>query len=175
MGEYMNFLFNPNGRISRQEIWLKYFLVLFGANIVASIIDTAIGATTFTPFSNLVALFFFWPGIAVAVKRFHDRGMTGWWVLIVNGILIAGFVLMFVPFWSLFMEEINNPGTVDSSAYENVLTSGGIGMFAVGTLIVLGAALFGFIVNYCLPGEPGPNKYGPDPLNLEAGHVDVFN
>lgn len=174
MGNYMSFLYNPNGRISRQDMWLKYFLVLVGATIVASVLDASLGMDGFEPFGILVSLFFFWPGIAVSVKRFHDRGMTGWWWLIVNAVLVAGIVLMFTPFWELFMEEINNPGTVQDAAFENALTNGGIGLFAVGMLVTFAALLFGFIVNYCLPGERGPNKYGPDPLNPDVGHVDVF-
>ncbi len=43
---------------------------------------------------NLVALVIFvaavWIGFAVGVKRYHDRGKSGWWVLIVLVPVIGG-------------------------------------------------------------------------------------
>ncbi len=68
------------------------------------------------------------PGIAVAVRRFHDRGMSGWWYL--------GFVVIsFIPLL------------------------GFLGSIA-------------FIVFMVLPGDPGSNRFGPNPK--DPSNVEVF-
>jgi len=74
MGHYMNFLFNPNGRVSRKDIWLKYFLVSIIASTIAGLIDMVIGFADTGPFGTLVSLFFFWPAIAVS-----DLSIWGSW------------------------------------------------------------------------------------------------
>jgi uncharacterized membrane protein YhaH (DUF805 family) len=57
----------------------------------------------------------------VAIRRLHDRDMSGWWLL-----------LMLVP--------------------------------VIGSLALL--------VLYVLPGTPGPNRFGPDPLGNDTGWPD---
>jgi len=64
------------------------------------------------------------PGIAVTVRRLHDRDMSGWWYL---GVAVLGQV----PY--------------------------------LGALIQLG-----FLVLMCLPGTPGPNRFGPDPKGTDS-------
>jgi len=176
MGSYMNFLFNPNGRISRQDIWLKFFLVTMIVSALAAAIDAAMGFIVVEWFGMAVSIFFFWPGIAVTAKRFHDRGMTGWWVLIGYVIMLIGIMLAFVPLLPFVMEAIETGGLVDEDALQDAFATGSnLAFFLVGMLVVLGAFLFFFIVNYCLPGHEGPNKYGPDPLNPLGDTADAFN
>lgn len=43
----------------------------------------------------LFSIFSLWPSIAVSVKRFHDRDMSGWWVLMALVPLI-GTIFLFV-------------------------------------------------------------------------------
>jgi uncharacterized membrane protein YhaH (DUF805 family) len=64
-----------DGRISRQPFWLGT-LVLFGVNIVASLVfgGGMLGA--------VVGLVLLYPSVAVTVKRWHDRGKSGWWTLL---------------------------------------------------------------------------------------------
>ena len=39
----------------------------------------------------LVLIVAFWISLAIAVKRWHDRGKSGWWVLIALVPVIGGF------------------------------------------------------------------------------------
>jgi len=72
--------FSFEGRISRSMFWLKYFLPWVGLNIVAAIVDAAIGA----PVAQIaVALVGLWVGLAAGAKRCHDRNRSGWFQAIV--------------------------------------------------------------------------------------------
>ncbi len=84
---YVNF----DGRASRSAYW---YWVLFAilASIVGNILDAAIGASIF---SILIGLALFLPGLAVAVRRLHDTGRSGWWILI-GLIPIIGFIVLIV-------------------------------------------------------------------------------
>ena len=81
--------FSFEGRINRAAYWLWYFLPVFVLNIVASILDGAVGAYFFitpeTPLGiigTVVGFFCLWPMIAAGAKRLHDRDKSGWYQLI---------------------------------------------------------------------------------------------
>lgn len=90
-----NLLFGVRGRITRAKFWL----VALGILVIEALLFTAIGGAAamsgdpdkalaaIGPIASLV-LFFFgivatWISVAVAIKRFHDRDKSGWWVLII--------------------------------------------------------------------------------------------
>ena len=111
---------NFDGRISRQPFWIGT-LVLWAASIALSILARIIvgsASTAMMLIQLVIGLAFLVPSLAVAVKRFHDRDKSGWWVLIIF-IPLIGFI------W--YLVEL------------------------------------GF-----LPGTPGPNRFGPDPLGSPA-------
>lgn len=78
------------GRASRPEYWwfvLSYVL----AYVAALIIDAAIG----TPFFALVvALGYLLPMLAAGVRRLHDTGRSGWWLLISLVPIVGGIILI---------------------------------------------------------------------------------
>ena len=86
-----------SGRARRKEYW---FFVLFNViiAIVLSVIDGVAGTmsadTGFGLLSGLYSLAVLIPGIAVAVRRLHDRGRSGWWLLIAFIPLIGAIVLL---------------------------------------------------------------------------------
>lgn len=130
-----------SGRSRRMEYWmfaLFTFLVALalvivmiaagGMSFLSSIEDPAAPPEAPGPlFWGSLILLGVWglasfiPSIAVTVRRFHDRDMTGWWVLIFA-------VLGALPY---------------------------IGWIASIVQIVIMA----------LPGTPGANRYGDDPLD----------
>jgi uncharacterized membrane protein YhaH (DUF805 family) len=75
-------LFTFGGRIGRQAYWFAVVL-LFAAGLVASILDWVVLGRANGVASMVVGLVSFVASIAVAVKRWHDRDKSGWWVLIV--------------------------------------------------------------------------------------------
>jgi len=96
----MNFLFGFSGRIGRGGWWLGeliVFLVLvalfailaasLGSGIPRSAFESRevlnyISPSAIAVMCSLVALST-WINVAVTVKRYHDRGKSGWWFLIV--------------------------------------------------------------------------------------------
>ena len=84
--QYANF----NGRSSRPAYWWWW---LFGVLvlIVAAVLDAALGTWVFYA---AVALGFLIPNLAVGVRRLHDTGRSGWWLLIGLIPLVGAIVLL---------------------------------------------------------------------------------
>lgn len=91
-----------NGRARRKEYWMFTLLNIIFA-IFAMVIDHVLG-TTITMHIGVVpiglpygyiyifyCLAVFIPGLAVSVRRLHDIGKSGWFILI-NFIPIAGII-----------------------------------------------------------------------------------
>jgi uncharacterized membrane protein YhaH (DUF805 family) len=141
------------GRAPRAEYWW-YVLALVIANIVLSVVEGILGIHhmilySYGPLTALLLLGTIVPSLAVAVRRLHDTGRPGWWVL-----------LPIVP-------------------YVLAIVIGGPAMMAGGLAAGLGiAALFLFIGLICaivllvfmvLPSTPGSNRYGLNPYGEGAG------
>ena len=90
-----------SGRARRSEYW--YFaLFTFLVNIVTTVLDNIVGTdydgtTSGGLISTVVSLALLLPSLAVGVRRLHDTGRSGWWILI--GIIpIIGWILLIVWF-----------------------------------------------------------------------------
>lgn len=73
--------FSFNGRINRSTYWLKFFLPM----ILFFVVLGAIAALVGSGFEMIILIFqvlIIWPSLAVAVKRWHDRDKSGWWIFI---------------------------------------------------------------------------------------------
>jgi uncharacterized membrane protein YhaH (DUF805 family) len=133
-------LFSFDGRINRAKWWLAVLIFLISGIVVGLIVGIVawmvplIGIALYVVYS-IVALI---AGIAVGVKRLHDRNKSGWW--------LALFYL--VP------AALGGIGAVSGSD-------------AIATLLALvstGIFIWAFVELICLRGTVGPNQYGPDPL-----------
>jgi uncharacterized membrane protein YhaH (DUF805 family) len=83
------------GRARRKEFWffvLAQFLIVFAA----SFIDTILFDTPSILYC-IAALGLFIPSLAVAVRRLHDIGKSGWWYLI-GLVPLIGFILLIIWF-----------------------------------------------------------------------------
>ncbi|QNM86393.1 DUF805 domain-containing protein [Polaribacter pectinis] len=74
------------GRARRKEYWMFVLFQMIFA-IVAMILDSVLGLSFSPeiPYGWIYVLFglaTFIPGLAVAVRRLHDIGKSGWWYLI---------------------------------------------------------------------------------------------
>ena len=86
-----------NGRASRSEYWW-FFLFTMIASVIAVIMDAilfGIELTDPTPISWAVQFGVLLPSLAVSVRRLHDLGKSGWYILIAL-IPIAGVIILIV-------------------------------------------------------------------------------
>ena len=149
---YVNF----GGRAPRSEYW---WFILFA--VVSQIV------LNFIPFFGWIySLALFLPSLAVAVRRLHDTNRTGWWVLFYL-VPAFGTVVLAIVFFALFGLD-----GVDSSFADEV-EWGVIGVL-LGIPIVIGlivslVSTIVILVFLILPGTPGPNRFGPDPLQQGTG------
>lgn len=80
-------------RSTRSQFWwwvLGYILVC----IVAAMIDGTLGMGDSGPVGLLVSLALLLPSIAISIRRLHDIGRTGWWLLLMFLPLIGSIVLL---------------------------------------------------------------------------------
>lgn len=80
-----------SGRARRSEYWF-FALAYLIASVVANIIDQMIGTQLFV---YILALALLLPSLAVGVRRLHDTGRSGWWILI-GLVPIVGFIVLIV-------------------------------------------------------------------------------
>lgn len=110
--DWQHLLLQFDGRINRAKYWLGV-VILWVLSIIAYVLVSALDSVG-AILAFLVWIAIIWPALAIQIKRWHDRGKSGWWILIV-------FVPLIGSLWALIE--------------------------------------CGF-----LPGDDGPNEYGPDPL-----------
>jgi uncharacterized membrane protein YhaH (DUF805 family) len=85
-----------------------------------------------------------WSGLAVGVKRLHDRDKSGWWILL---------------FW-LGPSILGGWQTATPDLGGGLILSLAAGAIAIWAFVELG----------CLRGTAGPNQYGPDPLGANPAY-----
>jgi uncharacterized membrane protein YhaH (DUF805 family) len=79
-----------SGRARRSEYW---YFVLFNVivTVLALVLDRVIG---FPIFQLVVGLGLLLPGLGVAVRRLHDTGRSGWWLLLGLIPLVGSIILI---------------------------------------------------------------------------------
>ncbi|MDX6381746.1 MAG: hypothetical protein QOI57_2770 [Rubrobacteraceae bacterium] len=96
-----------SGRARRKEYWM-FFLFNLIITLVLALIDSLTG--TFSSqaglglLSGLYSLAVLIPSIAVTVRRLHDTGRSGWWILLGLIPIIGGIILL------IFMVLDSEPG-----------------------------------------------------------------
>jgi uncharacterized membrane protein YhaH (DUF805 family) len=126
-----------NGRAARREFW-AFFLIFSVVTIGAHALDARGGQTVFVAAGmgmlELVAfVLLLLPFLSVSVRRLHDCGRSGWWLL-----------LFYLPYLG-FVAARGNEGAVKAAA----------------GALVMGALMLGVML--CLPGDATENRFGAPP------------
>jgi uncharacterized membrane protein YhaH (DUF805 family) len=79
-----------SGRARRSEFWW-YTLFAFVVYLVVALVDAAMKTTLL---GLIVSLGLLLPTLAVTVRRLHDTGRSGWWLLIGLVPLVGAIVLL---------------------------------------------------------------------------------
>lgn len=84
------------GRARRSEFWYWVLFVVI-ADAVAGILDNILfSRSNASPIAGLVSLALLLPGLAVAIRRLHDTGKSGWYVLLGLIPIVGVFLLIFL-------------------------------------------------------------------------------
>jgi uncharacterized membrane protein YhaH (DUF805 family) len=170
------------GRARRSEYWL-WFLFQVIAEIVFSIVESAAGGTNASAGSlvKLVEAIFklaiLIPTLAVAVRRFHDIGRTGWWVLFPFAVTVVALVVFLIFNGSQFIASMSSiEGLADKAdTPEGALAL--LSAFGPMLLWVFVPAILASLVTFVfhvLDGTPGRNRFGPDPKGRGQANASVF-
>ncbi|MDC0136789.1 DUF805 domain-containing protein [Sulfitobacter sp.] len=90
-----------------QYWWFTLWSVI--VSIITGIIDVSLGMGDTGPVGLLTSLVLFLPSLAVAIRRLHDIGRTGWWMLLVF-IPILGWIVLLVFYCTKSQETPNKWG-----------------------------------------------------------------
>ena len=96
-----------SGRARRKEYWM-FLLINLVVSVALALIDSLIGSVSESGMgllSSVYSIGVLIPSLALSVRRLHDTGRTGWWVLI-SIIPVIGAVVLLV-----FMLLDSEPGS----------------------------------------------------------------
>lgn len=156
----VSLLFSFKGRVNRAQYWLGTLGVGFAGGFVicfcafasgASIMSAKTAGEAFGAVMGFMVvllplmLFMSWSGLAIQVKRFHDRGRTGY-------LCLLPLVVMFPMMMTLM-------GGVFSGAPVQAVANS----IQPYVLVLWAINLWFFIDLGCLPGQDGPNRFGNPP------------
>ncbi|ULG72380.1 DUF805 domain-containing protein [Macrococcus brunensis] len=164
------------GRARRKEYWMpQLFHLLF--SLIAAALMAIVAAVVFSMSSSpdevgpgivLLPLIYFGiilfslatyiPTLAVSVRRMHDIGKSGWWVLLpIVGPFVIGSAMM-----------ILNVILLSSSSYQEIAPSPVVMILpAIMVLIMLGTSIW-FLVLTVQDSQPGTNKWGMNPKDPKS-------
>lgn len=128
-----------SGRTPRPDYWV-FAGFLFVAQVLSFFVAPIVAA--------LFAAGTVVPGVSAAVRRLHDAGRSGWW-LVLPAVAVPGWLLVWIASAAAAMAV--RVDRLDNDIY--FLTASAI-MLVVVTITVFWLAA---------PSEPGANAYGPNP------------
>lgn len=120
---------NFNGRARRKEYWmfaLFNILIVLGLSLIFGFIGSMIDMPALAFVSYLYLLAVLVPSLAVTVRRLHDVGKSGWWVLLSLVPLASLVILVFTVMdsqpgenqWGPNPKGIGNNGEIDKIGSE---------------------------------------------------------
>lgn len=169
----IQYLLSPHGRINRAKMWLYALISIVVPTLATAAaphadLSTAIGralALTLywppsgaSPLAFLVTaldLAFVWVGIAVTLKRLHDRGKGAGWLILM---WLEPNVAIYVTYYWLgyIVRPPHAPAWLQ-------LVAGALGIFS----------FWAFLELYVRRGDPAPNRFGPSPIKPRAANAGV--
>jgi uncharacterized membrane protein YhaH (DUF805 family) len=92
---YTNYV-NFQGRARRSEYWWFYLFYILAIAVLAGVLG-AMNESVGDLLAGLFVLGTIIPLLAVGVRRLHDTGRSGWWILI-GLVPVVGFIVLIIFF-----------------------------------------------------------------------------
>ncbi|CAB4531027.1 unannotated protein [freshwater metagenome] len=163
---------NFRGVASRSEFWywtLFTVIVSVGTSFIDTAVGLAIGMENFTLINTLAALALMLPGLAVAVRRFHDAGFSAWWYSIPQVATLLALIWFMVALITFIFENmsslldpaalqewlvaISDPNSTAAGDFAYMLVASNV-LPSFLALLLIGFATFVFnIIIYVLPSR----------------------
>jgi uncharacterized membrane protein YhaH (DUF805 family) len=144
----IHFFFGFSGRISRQPFWLGLMALMALEVAVMTVLDVTAfePGKVYRPSTAMTAwdLLTCWPNAAIVIKRFNDRNHSPWFGIV----LAALFVVLVLANHIGLLVDPNGMQAPEKLLFAALL------LYFIWAIVDAGF----------LPGTPGDNRYGPDPL-----------
>jgi len=99
---WLDLFLSLKGRINRGSFWFATIaFFFFNAFVLGALTPLTAGA------GLILSILSIYPGVAVAVKRCHDRGKSGWWCLLLL-IPVIGWIWWFIDLGLLEGDTVQN-------------------------------------------------------------------
>ena len=89
-----NHYFDFDGRATRKQFWMFVLINFILAFLIGFVARLFLGDQSVV-MSNLYSLAMILPALGISVRRLHDVGKSGWWILI-GLIPIVGWIILIV-------------------------------------------------------------------------------
>lgn len=89
-------LFSFEGRMRRADYWLKGALVLLPIGILNNILIFGVRDEGAQMLAVVIGLATLWPGLALVVKRLHDRNRDGWLAALMFIPIVGAFIAIWL-------------------------------------------------------------------------------
>jgi uncharacterized membrane protein YhaH (DUF805 family) len=153
--DFNNLLFSLEGRISRKPYWIGILVIVMSSIVLTMALGPMFGLSieelknearpsAAVKLDLLVNLIVLWPGLAITIKRLHDRNRSAIWGIALYALFGLAIILQLLGL-------IGTPQSPDP-------------VYIVVLLAMLGIGLWLFVDLGFLRGTNGVNDYGPDPL-----------
>lgn len=136
------------GRTRRSHFWVGW-LILLGVGVVAGWIPVL---------GFLISLALIWPNLAITVKRLHDMGRSGWFVLIPVLVNLVGGIIAAIMIGVGVLAQHSSLEAEDPFAFFAIMAPA----FGIIALIALLDLIFLLWIGVT-DGQRGDNRFGPDP------------
>jgi uncharacterized membrane protein YhaH (DUF805 family) len=148
--DWKRLFLSADGRITREEFWVGFFLLL-GVSVILRLIPVL---------GLLATLALIYPQVCIGSKRLHDMGQSGFLMILPYGILAIACIAFGVVGGMAFMRAVVG-GQSDMANVGAMLASMGLalGIFALGALFAVGFTIW----VGAAAGQIGENRYGPQP------------
>ena len=146
---FKNF-FNFTGRARRSEYWSIVFFI------------PVVAGLAFIPYIGQVfPLLFFILTLSVTIRRLHDIGKSGWWVLMFTLVPLLSLLVFFISI-GISASIIPTEG-MGASEEQNEFMGDLFFVISLFTISVIAMVVTIGVIWFSNKGDTGQNIYGPDP------------